>query len=88
MSPLRLALAAMLPLSLAACGVPDLVAHGVKSYERTQDANKSAAGQQQPAAYQPAPPAQQPAPAAGQMEADFVPTPMPQRESVTAEPLR
>lgn len=86
MSPLRFALAALLPLSLAACGVPDLVAHGVKSYERTQDANKTAANQP-PAAYQPAPAAQQPAPAA-KAEPDFVPTPAPQRESISSEPLR
>ena len=86
MSPFRFALAALLPLSLAACGVPDLVAHGVKSYERTQDANKTASNQP-PAAYQPAPAAQQPAPAA-QGEPDFVPAPAPQRESISSEPLR
>lgn len=84
MTPIRFVLAAALPLALSACGVPDLVAHGVKSYERTQDANRTAANNPPPAAQQPAP-AAQPAPRA---EADFVPAPAPQRESVTAEPLR
>lgn len=87
MSPFRFALAALLPLSLAACGVPDLVAHGVKSYERTQDANKTASNQP-PAAYQPAPAAQQAPPPAAQAEPDFVPVPAPQRESISSEPLR
>lgn len=83
MSPIRLVLVAVAPLVLAACGVPDLVAHGVKSYERTQDANnRGAVPSQQPAAYQPAP-AAQPAP-----EAEYVPAAAPARESVTAEPLR
>ena len=77
----RFVLAMALPLALAACGVPDLVAHGVKSYERTQDANRPAATA--PAAAQPV--TYQPAPAA---ETDFTPAPAPQRESVTAEPLR
>ena len=45
---MALTVAAIMMLSLAACGVPDLVAHGVKSYERTQDANKAAAQQPPP----------------------------------------
>lgn len=86
MTPTRFVLAAALPLALTACGVPDLVAHGVKSYERTQDANRAAENNQPPAAYQPAPApaAYQPAP----KESDFVPAPAPQRESITAEPLK
>lgn len=84
MIPTRFLLAAALPLVLSACGVPDLVAHGVKSYERTQDANRTAANSP-PAAQQPPPAASQPAPAA---ESDFVPAPAPQRESISAEPLR
>ena len=81
----RLVLAMALPLALAACGVPDLVAHGVKSYERTQDANRTAANTPSPAQPPVTPAAYQPAPAA---EAEFTPAPAPQRESVTAEPLR
>ena len=87
MSPIRFVLAAALLLALSACGVPDLVAHGVKSYERSQDANRQASAENQPpAAYQPAPvAAQQPAPAP---VADFVPAAAPVRETITAEPLR
>lgn len=86
MVPFRFVVAAVLPLALAACGVPDLVAHGVKSYERTQDANRTAANQ--PPAQQPAPAAYQPAPVQQQAEPDFVPAAAPARESITAEPLR
>lgn len=85
MSPIRLALVAVLPMVVAACGVPDLVAHGVKSYERTQDANRSAANTPPPAQQQPMPAAYQPPPAA---ESDYVPAPAPQREAITSEPLR
>lgn len=81
----RFVLAVALPLALAACGVPDLVAHGVKSYERTQDANRTAANNPPPAQQPVTPAAYQPARPA---ESDFTPTPAPQRESVTAEPLR
>ncbi|HTH16566.1 MAG TPA: hypothetical protein VL974_07930 [Magnetospirillum sp.] len=85
MKPSRLAVALLLPLSVAACGVPDIVAHGVKAYERSQEP-----GQQQPAAqpasYQPA--AQPARPATTGAEPDFVPAAAPPRESVTAEPLR
>lgn len=89
MVPFRFVVAAALPLALAACGVPDLVAHGVKSYERTQDANRAAGAQPVPAAYQPAPAAYQPAPAAQQpAEPEYVPAAAPARESITAEPLR
>lgn len=83
MTAIRFVLAAALPLALSACGLPDLVAHGVKSYERSQDANRTAANTP--------PPAVQPAPAAYQRAPEpepFVPAPAPQRESVTAEPLR
>lgn len=86
MSPIRLALVVTLPLVVAACGVPDLVAHGVKSYERTQDANRSAANNPPPAQQQPTPAAYQPAPPAA--ESDYVPAPAPQREAITSEPLR
>lgn len=84
MTPIRLVLAAALLSALSACGVPDLVAHGVKSYERTQDANRTAANNP-PAAQQPPPAASQPPPAA---ESDFVPAPAPRRESISSEPLR
>lgn len=85
MTPIRFVFAAALPLALAACGVPDLVAHGVKSYERTQDANRTAANAPPPAAQQPAPAAYQRAP---EPEPEYVPAAAPRRESVTAEPLR
>lgn len=85
MTSIRLVLVAALPLALAACGVPDLVAHGVKSYERTQDANRAAANSPPPAAAQPAPAAYQ---RAAEPEPEFVPAAAPRRESVTAEPLR
>lgn len=32
----RLLLACCLPLALTACGVPDLIAHGIKEYEKTR----------------------------------------------------
>lgn len=70
----RFALVALMPLALVACNVPDLVAHGVKSYERNQDANRNAANTA-------ASPASQPAPA-------IQPVAVPEREAVTAEPLR
>jgi hypothetical protein len=50
----RLMLACVLPLSLAGCGIPDLVAHGVKEFDKTQRK-----GEVQPAA---APAARQPRP--------------------------
>lgn len=83
MLPHRLAVVVLMPLALAACGVPDLVAHGVKSYERSQDSNRTAEATP--------PPAQQPAPAykpAPPPEPEFVPASAPERERVTAEPLR
>lgn len=96
MSPVvRFVFVAVLPLAVAACGVPDLVAHGVKSYERSQDANGTAANassaNQAPASQAPAaqsstvrrPPSSTPS-----SDNDFVPAPAPQRESITAEPLR
>lgn len=87
MKPSRLAVALLLPLSVAACGVPDIIAHGVKSYERSQDA--SAQQPQQPAP-QPAYTAAQPAPQPVRTgaEPDFVPAAAPPRERITAEPLK
>lgn len=85
MSPFRFALAAVLPLTLAACGVPDLIAHGVKSMDRNQNGNRTAAGNPYPAA--------QPAPAAAPQRApdpepEYGPAAAPVRESITSEPLR
>ena len=30
-------LAVLAPLALSACGIPDIIAHGVKAYEKSQD---------------------------------------------------
>lgn len=83
MQAARLALAAMLPLAVAGCGVPDIVAHGVKAYERSQEP-RQAQTTQPPAAYQPPPaatvPARDPDP--------IVPAAVPPRETVTSEPLK
>jgi hypothetical protein len=89
MKAVRFAVAAIVTLALAGCGVPDLVAHGVKAYERSQDsANQPAAAQAAPApAYQSAP-AYQPAPAYRQPEPEMQPAAMPARERITAEPLK
>lgn len=88
MSPFRFALAALVPLALTACGVPDIIAHGVKSIERNQDANRTAANTA-PAAVQPAPKPVQAAPQrATGAEADYVPAAAPQREQIMSEPLR
>lgn len=84
MKPAIVVFAALAPLVLTACGIPDLVAHGVKSYEGTQDkARQYDAGEPaprpQPAVYTPAR-APEPAPVA--VEA------APPRETVVAEPLQ
>lgn len=85
MTPTRLALVVLAPLALAACGVPDLVAHGVKSYEKSQERGQEA----QPAVAQPvqAAPAYQPARYEPEPQSEPV-TGVPERESVVAEPLR
>jgi hypothetical protein len=87
MKAIRFAIAVAVPLALAGCGVPDLVAHGVKAYERSQDGNNRAPAS---AAAQPAyQPAYQPAPAARPAaEPDAVPAAVPARERITAEPLK
>ncbi|MGE5478513.1 MAG: hypothetical protein ACM3Q1_17820 [Bacteroidales bacterium] len=86
MNLIRFVVVAALPLALSACGVPDLVAHGVKSYERSQENNRGTAANNPPPAQQPAPAAYQPAPA--KAEAEYVPAPAPARETITSEPLR
>ncbi|MDA8232221.1 MAG: hypothetical protein M0006_12860 [Magnetospirillum sp.] len=75
-----------LPLALSACGIPDLVAHGVKSYE-----NRDNAPAAQPAADQ----SVQPPPASGQVEppAPAEPDETPaaggyRREEVTPDPVK
>jgi hypothetical protein len=51
----RLILACCLPLALTACGVPDLIAHGIKEYEKTRaPAVQPAAAPAEPAQAQPA----------------------------------
>lgn len=85
-------MAVLLPV-LGGCGVPDLVAHGVKSYERTQDkAQNYDSSQQQPApAAYGANQSYTPAPVARGQDADPTQTTVeavPQREDVVAEPLK
>ncbi|MCR6632019.1 MAG: hypothetical protein NVV74_19315 [Magnetospirillum sp.] len=84
LASLRMAVLALVPLLLSGCGVPDIVAHSVKAYERSQTPSQpAAAGNTTPAAYQPAPAATQPAP-----EPEALPASVPARETVTAEPLK
>lgn len=72
-----------LPMALTACGVPDLIAHGVKSYESSQSKSQQQDYAQQvqpqpkvqPARYDPEPPP---------IAAESVPP----RESVAVESLR
>jgi len=49
-------------MALSACGVPDIIAHGVKSYEKSQEQKDQAVQSQgtQPAASQPQPQQTQP----------------------------
>jgi hypothetical protein len=80
----RLALVVLAPLALAGCGVPDLVAHGVKSYEKSQERS-----QPQPTVAQPVQPVPAYQPARYEPEPQSEPvTGVPARESVVAEPLR
>lgn len=74
----RLAIIPLTPLVLAGCGVPDLVAHGVKSYEKSQERSKS-----QPAVAQPAQP-----PGPVYQPTRYQPEPQPQPEAVTGVPAR
>ncbi|MBC7905415.1 MAG: hypothetical protein H7Y60_01545 [Rhodospirillaceae bacterium] len=84
MKPTRLALVVLVPLALAGCGVPDLVAHGVKSYEKSQER-----GSQQPAIAQPVQPAPTYQPTRYEPEPQSEPvTSVPSREPMMAEPLR
>ena len=86
MKSLPLVLALLAPLALSACGVPDLVAHGVKTYEKSQQPRSQA----EPVVAQPAQPAYQPARYEPRDEPtrDVEPMVAPQRESISAEPLR
>ena len=82
---IKIALIALMPLALSACGIPDIVAHGVKSYEKSQDAKDAqtqpaTAQTQQPQTQQPPPPASYAPPP--------VAAPAPPRESVTVEKLQ
>ena len=76
MKPTRLLVACLLPLAVTACGIPDLVAHGVKEFDKTSAKPQSPAPAAQPAA--------QPA----VVHDDPPPTPAPVRESISVEPLR
>ena len=84
---LSLFVVALLPLALAGCGIPDLVASGVKTYEN-QPAAKADQGQTAapPATARPMAPAPASTPAP-------VPAPsygggVPPREPVVVEPLK
>ena len=77
-------IALIVPLALSACGVPDLVATGVKAYEKNQD-QKDAAAQSASQQQVPQPQYQY----QSQQSADPPPiVPPPRRDSVTVEPLR
>ena len=71
------------PLLVSACGVPDIIAHGVKAYEKAQD-EQDKADQAQPA---PAA-AQSQTPPDLQTDAPPPPVIVPRRDSVTKEPLK
>jgi len=80
----------LLPLALAGCGIPDLVATGVKGYENRPGATPDQAG----ATTQPAAATAQPVaapPVATKVEPIPAPAPiggMPRPEPVTVEPLK
>ncbi len=79
-------IALIVPLALSACGVPDLVAHGVKAYEKSQDQKDAASqAQSQPSAQ----PAQTAPPARAEALPDDPPpiTPPPARDSIKNEKL-
>lgn len=76
-------LALIVPLALSACGVPDIVAHGVKAYEKSQD-QKDGGAQTQPASQ---PTTSAPAPVEVQQDAPPPIAPVPARDSVTKEKL-
>ncbi|MGE5545362.1 MAG: hypothetical protein ACM33T_00575 [Solirubrobacterales bacterium] len=81
-------LACLLPLAVTACGVPDLVAHGIKEVEKSRD--RARQDDIQPVATQPR--EVEPRPAVVREEpppADTIPAgTVPRREAVTVEPLR
>ena len=82
----RLALIA-LPLALAGCRVPGLVAHGIKSYENS----RSAPPAQPVEASAPAPTQSTAAPQSAARPEPPPPAtvgPMPERTAVTVEPLK
>ena len=68
----------LLPLALGGCGIPDIVAHSVKSYENNRDADKN--GGSVPVVAQPPPEAAPPPPSP--LESPPLP-----RDSVTVSPL-
>ena len=80
----------LLPLALAGCGIPDLVATGVKSYENRPGATPDQAGATaqpaaatvQPVAAPPAAPKVEPIPASAPIGGMAPPEP------VTVEPLK
>lgn len=87
MKPAILAFAVVMPSLLSACGIPDLIAHGVKSYEHGQSSpdygmtrQPAPVAQPQPASYTPA---RQPT-----SEPPVSVEAVPPRESVVAEPLQ
>lgn len=84
MKPTQFAFVVFVPLALAACGVPDLVAHGVKSYEKSQER-----GPVQPAIAQPEPAKHSYQPVRYEPETQAEPVSgVPPRDTVVAEPLR
>lgn len=88
LSAVRAAVVALLaPVALAACGVPDLVAHTVKQVEKSREQGRAMS--QPAAAQQPDIRSPQPAPSR-QAQAEEPPpiaVTMPRRESITVEAL-
>lgn len=80
MKATRLFFACLLPLAVAACGVPDIVAHGVKEFDRGQTQAKPASAPAERNAPAPAVMREEPPPA-------MAPSPVVPRDSVTVETL-
>lgn len=77
MTPSRLLVACLLPLAVSACGIPDLVAHGVKEIDKTNARSQPAAA-----------PARQPTAQPAVVREEPPPSPAPARESIQVETLR
>jgi hemolysin activation/secretion protein len=73
-------LAVLLPLALGACGIPDIIAYGVKSAEKAHDEQEKQKAAQQQQQVQPAQPVV--------VNAPQTPAPEPPPPAATAAPVR